>query len=803
MPSGRVSRIRSYVTNSDTHFHRSVNLNFQRPIVSNPVVSLPTFEIPSTLIPPLEELENADELIKTQMENIVKQVTQNYNSINTVNTLVQEVNGKSVTNTTDIASLKENVQLANQEINANKTGLTNINTNIANLEGKIVDNVNKITSVDNKVNTVNDRVTSVDGKFTAVDANITTVNNKVDNNVATTLTLQQSVTAQNAKFTAIDDKFNTVNTSISTLQENDKSHDSVILAISTQLTNVGETVSQNSNTLSVHNTQFDNINTTINGHTEQINAMKNDIDTLKSSTSTNTNDTNSSNTITTSSVSIADISAILQSIDDLTVKNTNNTTSIGVLDTSVNQLFTDIAANKANLSTIDEQVADLSKTATNNAVDVITIKDQFATIDAKTSSNTIEIQTVKTQLSGFDDKLNTNTSAISSAVSQINAVSQTANNNISEITELSKKIASGKTVFDNVKTLCSTVLATFVDLDGVEGGTFTGSGSFITLNDNDIVHGIFLTCAHMVMRAVGDKVQYAQNIYIENPSNKEWLLVTPNMVFSDGVGDIAIIKTNINFTNSVVKPLKIASNAATTGETCYVIGDPAGLDSDSIVQGIVRSGNYTMKPTSYQINECLFIDAPTISGNSGSPILNTSGEIVGMLTYGSEGYSTFGGGPNVNSLTQSLSVLSQFKHNKEKKYFGLKWGVVYPMTLFDLKTRLNAQLSTTIKGLSIKEIDPLSPFSGQIEAGDIILSAKSYDSANVQQAEYQFGVHDDEYTLGVLLYKYNIAKLEITVISSSTGQIVVKQIPFTKTYADVPAVKDMYLSTGLAKKLDI
>ena len=77
-----------------------------------------------------------------------------------------------------------------------------------------------------------------------------------------------------------------------------------------------------------------------------------------------------------------------------------------------------------------------------------------------------------------------------------------------------------------------------------------------------------------------------------------------------------------------------------------------------------------MKPIAYQINECLHTDAPTLGGSSGSPMLNEDGEIIAMLTYGHEGTSTFGGGPNSISIRKSLSVLAQFRDNREKKYLG-------------------------------------------------------------------------------------------------------------------------------------
>lgn len=353
------------------------------------------------------------------------------------------------------------------------------------------------------------------------------------------------------------------------------------------------------------------------------------------------------------------------------------------------------------------------------------------------------------------------------------------------------------TLFNAVSPVCSTVVMTFAPYGSSDGGMFSGSGSFITLSDSDLKDGLFLTCAHNIIESVDGSVKSIQEAYIENPLNGQWLRVTRNMVFVDGVGDIALIKTGINFNGSTVKPLKLAIDAAKTGDQCVVVGDPAMVDSDSMSSGIIRSARYEMKPFAYQINECIHIDAPTVGGNSGSPIMNTDGEIIGMLTYGQDGASTLGGGPNLSSLKKSLSVLSTFKNNNIKRYIGLIWGVVYPTTLFQLKSR-NPSLIPTTSGVQVYQVNYLSPFYGSIRTGDIILTVQVF-GANGQTITpvYTIGVHDGEMPFGFLLYEYAAASLTITYISGQSGVINTKTIPFTKTYADVPDTYDVPLSTGL------
>lgn len=359
---------------------------------------------------------------------------------------------------------------------------------------------------------------------------------------------------------------------------------------------------------------------------------------------------------------------------------------------------------------------------------------------------------------------------------------------------------SFNSLFIKASPVCSTVIMVFAPKGSYSGGTYSGSGCFITLSDSDLKYGLFLTCAHNVISKVDNTVQSAQEVYIENPITREWLRVTPDKVFVDGVGDIALIKTDISFVGSEYEPLKLAKESAKTGDRCIVIGDPGMIDSDSLSCGVVRSARYEMKPIAYQTNECLHIDASTIGGSSGSPILNENGEIIAILTYGHEGMSSFGGGPNLNSIKKSLSVLSKFRNNNEKKYLGLMWGVVYPMDLMRLKG-IQPSLKMTTGGVQLYRVNTLSPFHNILFPGDIITEVDTYDKAGRRNGPFRIGVHDREIPLGFLLYEYDVIEVKVTYISGSDGSVNQKTVKLSKTYADVAHVYDVPLSTGLKAPL--
>jgi hypothetical protein len=74
--------------------------------------------------------------------------------------------------------------------------------------------------------------------------------------------------------------------------------------------------------------------------------------------------------------------------------------------------------------------------------------------------------------------------------------------------------------------------------------------------------------------------------------------------------------------------MKLRSRPEILGETVYVIGFPLGLQK-AVTQGIVSS----------VYSDAIQFDAPISSGNSGGPLLDAQGEVLGIVTLGSRASS--------------------------------------------------------------------------------------------------------------------------------------------------------------------
>ena len=180
----------------------------------------------------------------------------------------------------------------------------------------------------------------------------------------------------------------------------------------------------------------------------------------------------------------------------------------------------------------------------------------------------------------------------------------------------SKKAAAYKSIKIQVKPKTLTQL--FKELKDSTVLITTGSGlgsGFIISSD-----GRILTCYHVIK---GEKQAF---VTLANGTKYEVV----SLERYDPENDWAIIK--INARN--LKPVALTTKLPEVGEQVFTIGNPQGL-SWSMASGIVSSNNREIDGKSY-----LQITAPVNPGNSGGPLFNMKGEVIGIINMklnGSEG----------------------------------------------------------------------------------------------------------------------------------------------------------------------
>jgi S1-C subfamily serine protease len=152
---------------------------------------------------------------------------------------------------------------------------------------------------------------------------------------------------------------------------------------------------------------------------------------------------------------------------------------------------------------------------------------------------------------------------------------------------------------------------------GKDGKTKHGLGSGVVVNDS----GAILTSLHVVTGSDSIQVTYADG----TESNAQIVLEKPE-------NDIAIVQTD-QLPELLVPATLGNPGAMRVGDEAYAVGNPFGLYS-SMSAGVISGFDRSFKPISstIELHGLIQIDAAVNPGNSGGPLLNREGVVIGVVT---------------------------------------------------------------------------------------------------------------------------------------------------------------------------
>ena len=141
-----------------------------------------------------------------------------------------------------------------------------------------------------------------------------------------------------------------------------------------------------------------------------------------------------------------------------------------------------------------------------------------------------------------------------------------------------------------------------------------GSGSGFTISSD----GYIVTNSHVIENAVDIRVNFSDGS-IEKAELKG----------ADPSTDIAVIRVY----GSGQKTLSFAdSDSLKVGQIAIAIGNPLGLQH-SVTAGVVSALGRTLRATNGRlIDDVIQTDAALNPGNSGGPLVNSSGQVIGINT---------------------------------------------------------------------------------------------------------------------------------------------------------------------------
>jgi S1-C subfamily serine protease len=179
----------------------------------------------------------------------------------------------------------------------------------------------------------------------------------------------------------------------------------------------------------------------------------------------------------------------------------------------------------------------------------------------------------------------------------------------------------------------------------------TGQGSGFILNKE----GLILTNNHVI-----EGTQHGGSIEVTLYNTHRY---KATVVTVDRGHDLALLK--IDAPNLVPATLAETSSGLTVGQRVYAIGNPFGL-SGTMTRGIISAIRSVRGPESNPIENAIQTDASVNPGNSGGPLLNSRGEVIGVTTMiasnGADQSSGIGFAIPINTAKAVLDDFAKYGH---------------------------------------------------------------------------------------------------------------------------------------------
>ena len=212
--------------------------------------------------------------------------------------------------------------------------------------------------------------------------------------------------------------------------------------------------------------------------------------------------------------------------------------------------------------------------------------------------------------------------------------------------------------------------------------------------------GIIVTNNHVI--------KGAEDILVRIEDGQEY---EAKVIGADPLSDLAILKIK---SNEKFKPVKFGdSDKARIGDWVIAIGNPLGL-SGTVTAGIISARNRNIGMSRYE--DFIQTDASINQGNSGGPLFNVDGDVIGINTaiFGRQGNIGIGFSIPSNNAIKVIDQLIKYGETK-RGWLGVRIQTV-------TEEIAEAEKLDKPRGALVQDLSTGGPSEkGGIKAGDIIL----------------------------------------------------------------------------------
>lgn len=260
-------------------------------------------------------------------------------------------------------------------------------------------------------------------------------------------------------------------------------------------------------------------------------------------------------------------------------------------------------------------------------------------------------------------------------------------------------------IYENVK-------PSVVTIRNIVNGAISSTGSGVFFAQDSLTYGsaYIFTNAHVVENSTSIEVLLSNGILVEG-----------TLVGYDKNEDVAVVK--IAKRNDYKIATLRDSSTLNIGEEILTLGSPLGEKySDTATSGIISNLNIAITPDNNSLDLYLIqIDAALNPGNSGGPLFDNAGNLIGINTIKlvNSGTTT-----NIESFNYAIPI----SHFSLVANYLLQGSLYYrpflSITITDIKFLSFAQRQqhgiTINYGLLITQIDEISPLYGKVSVNKVI-----------------------------------------------------------------------------------
>jgi serine protease Do len=260
----------------------------------------------------------------------------------------------------------------------------------------------------------------------------------------------------------------------------------------------------------------------------------------------------------------------------------------------------------------------------------------------------------------------------------------------------------------------------------------------------------------VIYKKDGDSAYVVTNNHVVKGSNALQVIlsngkkVNADLVGADSATDLAVLKINSSNVKTVASFGN--SNSIVPGQDVLAIGSPMGSEyANTVTKGIVSAKNRTLKAgTDGTLTSVIQTDAAINSGNSGGPLINMAGQVIGInsmkLASDTQGSSVEGIGFAIPS-NEVVTIINQLiKDGKiSRPSLGISMVDLSNVTSDQQQSVLKLPTSVT-KGVVVMDVNSgsvadtagLKQYDVITKLGDTAIT----DTGSLKAALYKYKVGD-------------------------------------------------------------